>query len=82
VAVDVCVAVYSAPSSIAQPFDQLSSEAYGADDGGQPVDFAFPAVPGTTYWIAVDGISIERHCTPAGQCFYDTPTGPFVLSIG
>jgi hypothetical protein len=78
----LCVAVYRAPSTVASPsFGQLTAEAAGADDQGYPIDFTFTASTANTYWIAVDGLSVEQNRTPNGQCFYTTPTGMFLLNL-
>lgn len=78
----LCVAVYRAASAITVPaFTQLTFETAAADDQGWPIDLNFDATVGNSYWIAVDGVSVESNCTPAGQCFYTTPTGPFSFQL-
>jgi subtilisin family serine protease len=79
----LCLAVYSAPNSIALPaFGSLTGETDAADDQGTPIDVTVSATSGRTYWIAVDGVSMDAGCNPNGQCFYQTPTGPFGLILG
>jgi hypothetical protein len=72
----LCVAVYRmavGPGALV---------AWGDDYGPSPIDFTFVTTSGDTYWIAVDGVSIETACSPTtGQCFYTTPTGTFTLTI-
>ena len=78
----LCVSVYSTVggSSPAPQIDQLTVVASADDLGPYPIDFTFVATPGNTYWIAVDGVSRESHCSPStGQCLYETPTGVFSL---
>lgn len=76
----LCVVVYSAPSNLPVPaFSQLSAVIAAADDYYPPIDFTFTPTSGNTYWVAVDGVSVEQNCNQWGQCFYTTPTGPFTL---
>lgn len=78
----LCVAVYQAAATIALPsFAQLTWSAAGADDQGYPIDFDFEAVAGNSYWIAVDGVSMEYACNPSGQCFYHTSMGQFGFQL-
>ncbi len=78
-----CVHVYETPSTVSNPdFSALTSVGWGVDDQGYPIDFTFQARSGKSYWIAVDGVSIETVCTPTGQCYYTTPTGTFTLRLG
>ena len=81
----LCAAVYRASSHSSSPwapFDQLTVIAAADDLGPDPINFTFPAASANTYWIAVDGVSREKHCDPTtGQCWYWTPAGTFVLDL-
>ena len=79
--VAMCVAVYRTSGTTAA-YNLLIPVASGTDDAGPPIDFTFTVVPGSTYWIAVDGVSVETYCNPVtGQCWYTTPTGTFALNL-
>lgn len=78
----MCVAVYQAATAAGAPaFSSLLLQAAGADDEGYPIDFSVNAITGNTYWIAVEGISIETGCGSNGQCNYTTRTGIFQLQL-
>jgi hypothetical protein len=80
----LCVAVYRSAGAASPPpaLGQLVGVASGADDSGPPIDFTFTATAGSTYWIAVDGVSVETGCSPTtGQCNYTTPSGTFRLEL-
>jgi hypothetical protein len=76
----LCVATYASQVAAPTMWDLLPIAA-AADDAGQPVDYTFIAAPGATYWVAVDGLSVETTCSPNGQCWYTTPTGTFALTL-
>jgi subtilisin family serine protease len=77
----LCVAVYT--STVATPaVNQVTAVTSASDDGPDPIDFTVNLTAGATYWIAVDGVSVESNCSPVtGQCWYITPTGTFTLSL-
>lgn len=77
----LCVEVFEWPSNAVLPLDAPPLQS-GDNDGPLPIDFTFPVSPGQTYWIAVDGVSLEMNCDPlTGRCFYTTPTGTFTLEL-
>jgi subtilisin family serine protease len=76
----LCVATYQS-GVMAPTVGDLAPTAGAADDAGQPVDYTFLAAPGATYWVAVDGVSVETTCGSNGQCWYATPTGTFALTL-
>jgi subtilisin family serine protease len=78
----LCVAIYSTTSTTTQPTtSQLAAETYATDDNGTPIDITLAASATRSYWIAVDGVSMDQGCNANGQCFYTTPTGTFGLTL-
>jgi hypothetical protein len=80
----LCVMAYRSAGgpAPAPAFVQLAPVGGQSDDQGFPIDFSFTAAPGSTYWFAVNGVSVEYACNPTtGQCLYTTPTGTFTFTV-